>query len=359
MLSVSRQHLERLTEAFYLLLRGRLPGQLEVPEGHADDELGQVYDYANRFIAEYGHLAEALAALSRGNLDVQTPRSQLRASQDLKNLQANLRHLTWKTQQIAGGDLTQTVDFMGDFSVAFNQMTQQLHEAFDQIERQNQALSEANEVIRLEKEKADRLLLNILPARVAEDLKESGTTRPQSFAAVTVLFSDIVGFTSHSARLDPVVLIDELNDLFTAFDHIIEANRAERIKTIGDAYLAVCGMPAADDDHAANMVRSAQGMVAYVRERNKLAEHAWELRVGLHSGPLVGGVVGVKKYIYDVFGDTINTASRMESHCEPMHINISQSTRDLLGDRFELEERDTALVKGKGPMRMYYVHGAP
>lgn len=219
----------------------------------------------------------------------------------------------------------------------------------------NLALSEAHRMIHLEKDKSDKLLLNILPVRVAADLKEKHKTEPESFEEVTVFFSDVVGFTKLSAQLDPSFLIGELNDIFTAFDNITESNHCERIKTIGDAYLCVCGMPESNPNHAVNMVTAAIEIIEYLRQRNQSTKAQWEIRVGIHTGRVVGGVVGIKKYIYDVFGDTINTASRMESNSEAMKINISETTYQLVKDKFETIERGSLPVKGKGEMKMYFV----
>ncbi len=216
-------------------------------------------------------------------------------------------------------------------------------------------LEEAHALIKVEKEKADKLLLNILPSRVATDLKERGSTEPELFENVTVLFSDIVGFTKVSSRLDPSKLIGELNEIFTAFDNIIERHHCERVKTIGDAYLSVCGMPVENPNHAENIVRSAIEIIYFLRRRNDQAPVKWQVRIGVHTGKVVGGVVGVKKYIYDVFGDTINTASRMESSSIPMRINISEATHRIIQDKFPVIERGAFAVKGKGDMRMYFI----
>jgi class 3 adenylate cyclase len=221
--------------------------------------------------------------------------------------------------------------------------------------RAHSQLSHLYSLISQEKAKTDQLLLNILPARVAHDLKESGNTEPESFEDVTVYFSDIVGFTKTSTEIDPKILIQELNIIFTAFDNIIERNQCERIKTIGDAYLCVCGMPEENPNHAYNIVRSAVEIIEYMTVRNKVAELEWQIRIGIHTGRVVGGVVGVKKYIYDVFGDTINTASRMESNSKPMRINISEQTYQLVKDQFICTERETIEVKGKGDMQMFFV----
>ncbi|MGE0085692.1 MAG: adenylate/guanylate cyclase domain-containing protein [Desulfococcaceae bacterium] len=216
-------------------------------------------------------------------------------------------------------------------------------------------LEEAHRLIMEEKAKSDKLLLNILPVRVANDLKEKGKTEPESFENVTVYFSDVVGFTNLSSHLDPKVLIGELNDIFTAFDNIIEKHECERVKTIGDAYLCVCGMPEENPNHAENMMRAAIEIIRYLRQRNTGSEIQWRIRIGIHTGRVVGGVVGIKKYIYDVFGDTINTASRMESNSEPMKINVSEATYLILKDRFPFVERATVSVKGKGEMKMFFV----
>jgi class 3 adenylate cyclase len=214
------------------------------------------------------------------------------------------------------------------------------------------------DIIEKERDRSEKLLLNILPVRVANDLKEKGRTEPQIFCDVTVFFSDIVGFTRQSSKFAPQHLIDELNELFTAFDLIIEENKCERIKTIGDAYLAVCGMPAPDPDHASRMMNASIGIINYLEERNKKSEVKWQVRIGLHSGEVVGGVVGIKKYIYDVFGDTINTASRMESNSEPMQINVSEATYNILKDKYRFLEREPYEVKGKGKMKMFFLEGA-
>jgi adenylate cyclase len=358
MLSVKEEDIDRITEAFYRLLKGKPVQPVELPADYPDNELKQAVEYVNRFIGQHTEFSKSMFALSRGELDLEPPKGSTEALQSLKNLHANLRHLTWRTQQIAGGDFSQTVDFMGDFSVAFNSMTLQLRDAFEKIEKQKEELSAAYDTIKQEKEKSDRLLLNVLPAKVADDLKQKGKTTPQSFEDVTVFFSDFLGFTRRSSDLEPKTLIEELNDVFTEFDSIVSRNECERIKTIGDAYLAVCGLPEPDEKHAENIVRSALEIVEYLRRRNAHSAIEWQTRIGIHSGSVVGGVVGVKKYIYDIFGDTVNTASRMESNSESMRVNISQATHSLVKDRFECVEREEIEVKGKGRMKMYFVESA-
>lgn len=355
MLNIHESEIDRITVAIFHLLKGRIPEPIALPPGHPENEVAQLAQYVNRLIASYGDLSRFTAGLSRGELDVDVPRGGTAVLQSLKNLHANLRHLTWKTQQIAKGDFSQRVDFMGEFSQAFNSMTGQLKDAFERIEEQNRRLAEANGVILAEKEKSEALLRNILPSDIAEQLKATGRTVPELFENVTVFFSDLVGFTGASTRLSPQTLIGELNDIFTEFDAIMERHHCERIKTIGDAYLAVCGMPVPDPEHALNITRAAVEAVQWLGGRNARGGQVWRMRAGIHTGAVVGAVVGVKKFIYDVFGDTINTASRMESNSEPMRVNLSDATAALVRGEFTLTARPPVEVKGKGPMRMHFV----
>lgn len=204
-----------------------------------------------------------------------------------------------------------------------------------------------------EKEKSDGLLRNVLPPSVAEELKRSGYARPRVYGEATVLFADIVGFTEWSAGLAPDAVIEELNALFTGFDDIMDRWGCERVKTIGDGYLACSGLDEGACDHAARMTRAGIDMLRLVESRG--GGHGLRIRVGVDSGPIVGGVVGVKKYIFDVFGDTVNTAFRLEAMSAPMGLTVSEATAERLGDEFELLRRPGRRVKGKGVMTSRYV----
>ena len=203
----------------------------------------------------------------------------------------------------------------------------------------------------------EELLENILPKKVIIELKATGHSMPISFENVTIFFSDMVNFTNMSAGMSPELLIKELSTIFTTFDEIIENNRCERIKTIGDAYLAVCGLPNSDSNHAVNITHSALECLEYLKERNSLSKWNWEARIGVHSGSVVGGIVGTKKYVYDVFGDTVNTASRVETASEPMRLTVSDSTYQLIKDKFVTESRGVVNLKGKGLIPLYFVNG--
>lgn len=355
MLDLKPEQIDQVTAFFYELSNGKIPPPLDIPEAHREDEWGQLIEYINRFAADYAAYTEFVYALSRGDLTVDPPRGRLQMLQSFKSLQANLKHLTWKTQQIAKGDFSHKVDFMGDFSEAFNDMTGQLKNAFETIQNQNKALQEANEVIAYERAKSDALLDNILPSKIVDELKENGATVPQVYPNVTVYFSDIVGFTDRTSNLEAATLISELNTMFAQFDCIVDATYGERIKTIGDAYMAVWGMHTPLDNHEEKAVEAALRIVDCLKMRNKESDIKWEVRIGIHSGPVIGGVVGVSKFIYDVFGDTVNTASRLESSSEAMKINISDAIYQKLSDRIEVIERGVIPVKGKGEIKMYYV----
>ena len=217
------------------------------------------------------------------------------------------------------------------------------------------SLRKAQRNVELEREKSEKLLLNILPAKVAEELKEEGICKPQYFENVTLFFSDFVGFTQVSVEMEPETLISHLNEMFSKFDEIMEKYNCERIKTIGDAYLAVCGIPHVDSNHAENILKASMEIRDYLEERKKTIKPEWEARMGVHSGSAVGAIVGTKKYIYDIFGDLVNTASRMESNSEPNKINVSESTWSLVKDKFTFEKREPVMVKGKGLMEMYFL----
>ncbi len=207
-----------------------------------------------------------------------------------------------------------------------------------------------------ERKKSDKLLLNILPSEVATELKKKGESDAQMFDNVTVLFTDFVGFTKVSERLSPQELVHELHECFKAFDEIMGRYSMEKIKTIGDAYLAVCGLPTADEQHAEKVINAAIEIKNFMVDRHQhFGDRTFEMRIGVHTGPVVAGIVGVKKFAYDIWGDTVNTASRMESSGEPGKINISQTTYELVQDKFTCTYRGELEAKNKGKLRMYFV----
>jgi class 3 adenylate cyclase len=234
----------------------------------------------------------------------------------------------------------------------------ELRERRRQLEELNRHLEDKNALVIAERERADGLLRNILPRRIIDDLKRDGHTEPELFPAVSVVFTDIVDFTAISAGAEPRRLIGALNEIYGAFDELVARHSSERIKTIGDAYMAVCGMPDKNADHAANVVEAALELVGYCEQRNQRVARSGGLqfliRAGVHSGSVVGGIVGTSKFIYDVFGDTINTACRMQQLSQPMRVNVSEATRKLAPVACSFEDRGLQAVKGKGDLQMYF-----
>jgi class 3 adenylate cyclase len=204
-----------------------------------------------------------------------------------------------------------------------------------------------------EKERAEKLLLNIMPRAVYEELRDYGSTTPQRFESASVLLLDFVGFTNMAIANDPTSTIAELNDIFSAFDRIVELYACERLKTMGDAYMAVSGLPEANPDHAANLAKVALRMRRYIERRNAAHPEAWRCRIGVHSGPIIGSVVGVQKYVYDIFGPGVNMAARMEALADPMQIVMSSDTWALVRDEFACTDLGEVEVKGFGTQRIY------
>jgi class 3 adenylate cyclase len=211
--------------------------------------------------------------------------------------------------------------------------------------------------LELEKEKnrTDELLRQILPSEIIKELKMNGTVAPRHYDSITILFTDFQGFRQIINTLKPAELIEELNDIFTNFDLIIEKYDLEKLKTIGDTYMICGGLPKESGDHAVKVIYAAKEMIRYLEGKNRNSKVSWNLRAGINSGPVVAGIVGTDKFSYDIWGDTVNIASRMESSSKAGMVNISGSTFELVKDYFDCEYRGRLAVKGKGEIDMYFV----
>ncbi len=217
-------------------------------------------------------------------------------------------------------------------------------------------LDDKNLQLSKEKKRSDDLLLNILPSEVVAELKDTGHSKAKLFNNVSVLFTDFANFTNISETMNPEELVAEIDLCFKAFDEIVGSNGLEKIKTIGDAYLAVGGLPIEDELHAIKTVQAAIDIMDFISKRNKEGGR-FEIRIGINSGPLVAGIVGVKKFAYDIWGDTVNTAARMQSSGEIGRINISSITYELIKNDFICSSRGKIEAKHKGMVEMYFVEG--
>jgi len=220
-------------------------------------------------------------------------------------------------------------------------------------------VKKTKKIIEDEKERSEKLLLNILPVETAQELKEKGSATPKHYDKVSVLFTDFKGFTKIAEKLSAQELIEELNYCFFEFDKIIDKHHLEKIKTIGDAYMCAGGIPVANDTNPVDIVRAGLEIKAFMdrlkEEREKQGKDYWELRIGIHTGEVVAGVVGKNKFAYDIWGDAVNTASRMESSGIPGQVNISGTTYELIKDRFRCTHRGKIQAKNKGEIDMYIV----
>lgn len=237
-------------------------------------------------------------------------------------------------------------DELGQVMIAFNEM-------FERVDWEIKERKQTADKLRVEREKSEQLLLNILPEPIAEQLKRGQVNIAERFSEVTILFADLVGFTELSSRKNPEELVKLLNEIFSAFDRFSEEYKLEKIKTIGDAYMVAGGLPIPRPDHAEAIAEMALKMQAEMQKFSAKHGEVFNIRVGINTGEVVAGVIGTKKFIYDLWGDAVNTASRMESHEIPGAIQVSATTYEIIKDKYEFEERGCILVKGKGKMMTY------
>jgi len=227
------------------------------------------------------------------------------------------------------------------------------------VQQRTREIERQKEIIETAKAQSDSLLLNILPDEIAEELKKFGKSYARKHDQVSVLFSDIKGFSSVAETLTPVKLVTQLDEVFGAFDNIIAKYDMEKIKTIGDAYMCACGLPLPDEENAIKAVKAGIDMQRFINEfglANKIQNlPVFEVRIGIHTGPLVAGVVGLKKFAYDIWGNTVNLASRMEQHSEAGKVNISGETYKLIKDQFRCTHRGRIETKSKLHVDMYFV----
>lgn len=279
--------------------------------------------------------------------------------------------LSEASQAIAEGNIKQTVAFekikeLNILADSFNRMSHQLQESFMALAQTNEELEnrvdKRTAELFQEKEKSEKLLLNILPQAIAEQLKNGERSIASAREEVTILFADIVGFTPISAKVPPIQLVNLLNRIFSSFDELAEQYGLEKIKTIGDAYMVVGGLPLPKEDHAeaiANMALEMQNVMQQFLSQSLLDDFSegekLQIRIGINTGSVVAGVIGIRKFIYDLWGDAVNIASRMESSGEPGRIQVTETTYELLKDQFLFQSRGMISVKGRGNMQTYWL----
>ncbi|MDH4142957.1 MAG: adenylate/guanylate cyclase domain-containing protein [Chloroflexota bacterium] len=287
-------------------------------------------------------------------LDVERMRSRLAADRPYRvdlELKANRRALTISV------DVKRHVGDGGDLLVVECQNITKLKELEYMVESYSKMVERQNRDLRKEKDRVEKLLLNIMPRTIYEEWKEFGVTAPQRFDRAAVLMLDFVSSTEMDIAADPPALVAELNDIFTSFDRIVEQFGGDRLKTIGDAYMAVCGVPEPGSDDPRNIARIALRIVRYLQRRNAAQAIQWVCRIGINAGPVVGSIIGVQKYVYDIFGPGVGLAARMEALSNPMEITMAEDLYELIRDDVTVRERGEMDVKGFGTKRIYTLEG--
>ena len=338
MIPVEETLLDSITAAFHHLRTGRVPPSIAIPDDLPDNEVRQVLTYVNGFLTEFAPFADAMEQLARGELETRSLLGQMPVVQSLKALQSNLRHLTYKTQQIAGGDLEQRVDFMGDFSTAFNKMTQQLKDSYQELERRNEFIRKV-----FGRYTSDEVVEALLDA--PDGLKLGGEKRE-----VTILMSDLRGFTALAERLEATEVVSLLNHYLSAMVEVVQRNGGTIDEIIGDAILVLFGAPLATPDDGRRAVLCALGMqkaMEGVNEHN--LRTGWpeiEMGIAVHTGDVVVGNIGsTKRSKYGVVGRTINTTARIESFSVGGQVIVSPTLIRaagpglILGDEVEVHAK--------------------
>lgn len=277
------------------------------------------------------------------DLDINDLMSQL---QENGRFTVEIRRKARRRERIYAADFTLSEENVGGMIILVCQNISRIRELESMIDSYSQMVERNTREINREKEQVEKLLLNMMPRSVYEEFKTFGVVIPKLYDPVSVLMLDFVGFTQMAASADPAVTVSELNDIYSAFDRIGEQYGCERIKTMGDAYITVAGLPDPTPDHARAVANAAIRFIRYLERRNEGHPNQWRCRIGITSGPVVGSVVGIQKYVYDIFGPAVNLASRLQDLSEAMEITTNAPIYDVLRDSFRFEYRGKQQVRG-------------
>ncbi|MUP44662.1 tetratricopeptide repeat protein [Gramella sp. BOM4] len=318
--------------------------------GEANLRLATIYEKQDRITEAYSHYKEhILFRDSVNNVAKAQEISGLRADYEISQKQAEVDLLSEqrKNQRL--------------ITILIAAISIMLLMILFGLYRRNRFIKKTSTIIEKEKERAERLLLNILPEDTARELQQNGKVEAKKFDSVSILFADFKCFTFKAEKLAPEQLIETVDYYFSHFDGIMEKYGIEKIKTIGDSYMAACGLPFPVRDHAQRMILVAFEMLRFVndtKEKNLFKNADFEIRIGINSGPVVAGVVGTRKFAYDIWGDAVNIAARMEAHSEIGRVNVSENTYELIKEQFECEYRGKVEVKNERILKMYFVNAS-
>ena len=338
MISVEEGLIDKISAVFYYLGQGKIPSPIPIPNDLPDNEVRQLITFVNRFLTEYAPFAKAMDQMAQGDLEVPSQLGRMGVVQSFKALQSNLKHLTWKTQQIAGGDLEQKVDFMGDFSKAFNSMTQQLKDSYEQLERRNQFIRKT-----FGRYTSDDIVEALLD--MPDGLKLGGEKRE-----ISILMSDLRGFTALAERLEADAVVALLNHYLSAMFEPIQRNKGTIDEIIGDAILALFGAPLVTEDAARNAVLCAlemqKGMESVNEYNRQMGWPELEMGIALNTGEVVVGNIGSQKRSkYGVVGRHVNLTARIESFTVGGQVLVSPDLiraaggNLILGDEIEVHAK--------------------
>lgn len=272
-----------------------------------------------------------------------------------KRFTAELNFRKKRRTMIFAADFTLTTEAEGSFIVLVCQNISRIREMESMIDSYSMMVERNTREIKREKEQVEKLLLNMMPRSVYEEFKTFGVVTPKLYDPVSVLMLDFVGFTEMAASADPSVTVSELNDIYSAFDRIGEQFGCERIKTIGDAYITVAGLPDPTPDHARAVANTALRYIRYLDRRNQGHPNQWRCRIGIASGSVVGSVVGIQKYVYDIFGPAVNLASRLQECSEAMEVTINGPVKEALNEQFVIESGGTRKIRGFDDQDIYKI----